>query len=650
MGISRRHPFALLIGLVLPVSVGLGPGVVSSASATFDPGIGNVPQGTQSDQAYSDSFAGNGVTNVVVTSQQVSCFRPEVPFAVSNGPNDGYTGEVSCPGATTHEDIGAAGPYPTQVGSQPGYPAAEPKLVTDHSESDIRVDPLNPKHLIGSSKWFASPEGYNHLLGFYESFDGGKTWPVMGHVPGYEGFTDNTDPVGAFDAFGNYYQALLPYQFFYDSTGHKKYEVGNEPNRTIPNEAVAVAVRPHGAKGSQAWITTHNGQPDYVFTTNAGLGQEPDKEWIAIDRNAARPDGSPNPNYNRIYMMYVNFNGNGSKPYVQTAVALKDGSHTDWTPPVELPRQNSTDNNTYLLPHIDPAGVVYTSVINYVSGQGGCCVDVLMDYSTDGGLTWIGPSVAASNVHVPPLTGAGYVNTTFEDGIEETFAVGNQRGSTGYYPIYVGYESKSTGFGNMLLTASYDQGRSWTLPIQVNDNLSSNVDEFQPNLAVAPDGTLSVNFYDRRLACPDAGTDEATGAGLQLDQHNPNYTGALPPYRASDYCINSSVQFYTPALTPIGHNIRLTAHNWDPQLNSPDRRCACVPTDTFIGDYFGNEFAGAVDYSTFVSTFDDGSNPKHYQQQVVAAVSLPKRQPGTRRSTRLTSRPPVPKLTGTVVL
>jgi len=309
---------------------------------------------------------------------------------------------------------------------------------------------------------------------------------------------------------------------------------------------------------------------------------------------------------------------------VQTAVALQDGTHTDWTPPVELPRQNSTNNNTYLLPHIDPAGVVYTSVINYVSGQGGCCVDVLMDYSTDGGVSWAGPSVAASNVHVPPLTGAGYANTTFEDGIEVTFAVGNHPASTRHYPIYVAYESKSTGFGNMLLTASIDQGLTWAAPIQVNDNRLTNVDEFQPNLAVAPDGTVSVNFYDRRLACPAAGTD-ATAAGLQLDQHNPNYSGHLPPYGATDYCVNSSIQFYTAALEPIGHNIRLTEHTWDPQLNSPDRACACVPTDTFLGDYFGNEFAGTIDYSTFVSTYDDGNNLHHYQEQVVATVSSPKR-------------------------
>jgi hypothetical protein len=622
MQIRNRARIALLIGLVCPLSMGLAPRAVLSASSGFDPGIGNVLQGTQKDTAYADSFSANKVSNVFVTTQQVSCYRPEVPFAVSNGPD----GDLTCPGATTHEDTGGSFSnitYPTQRGSEPPYPAAGPMLATDHAESDIRVDPTNPNHLIGSTKWFSSPEGYNHVLGFYESFDGGKTWPTMGHVPGYEGFTDNTDPVGAFDAWGDYYQALLPYQFFYDKSGFHKFQVGNEPNPGIPNEAVAVAVRKHGASGVTDWMTTHNGQPDYVFTTDAGFGQEPDKEWIAID-HTIRFDGSRN--YNRVYMMYVNFNGAGSKPYVQTAKAFQGGTHSDWTPAVQLPNQNSTNNDTYLLPHIDPNGVVYTPLINYDSEQGGCCVDVLMDFSTDGGLTWTGPSVAASDVHVPPLTGAGYINTTFEDGIEETSAVGNQL-VNGQYPVYIAYESKSTGFGNILLTATYDQGRNWTSPIQVNDNASPLVDEFQPNLAVAPDGTVSVNFYDRRLACPARSDPDAGPAGLALDNVNPNYGGAqgkLPPYGFTDYCVNSSVQFYKPDLTPIGQNIRLTAHTWDPQLNSPDRACSCVPTDTFLGDYFGNDFAGATDYSSFVSTFDDGSNTAHYQEQVVATIAIPK--------------------------
>jgi hypothetical protein len=598
-------------------------GLAPASSSGVDPGVGNVPQGRQADSTYAAGVPSLHLTNKFVTSHEVSCYRPEVPSPYDNGPNDGYTGEKECTVATTGEDTGAT-PYPTQVGSKAPYPAAKSMLVTDKSESDIRVDPTDPKHIIGSSKWFTGAEGYNHVLGFYESRDGGVTW-VMGHIPGYEGWTDNTDPVGAFDPYGNYYEAILPYQFFYDKGGHKKYEVGNEPNPAVPNEAVAVAVRPRDAGNDvRDWITTHNGQPDYVFTTNAGLGQEPDKQWIAIDRNEKLPNRQPNPNFGRIYVMYVNFNGNGSKPYVQTAVAHRDGTHSDWTAPVLLPTSTGTsNNNTYLFPHVDPAGVVYTSIINYVSAQGACCVDVLMDYSTDGGVTWIGPSAVATGVHPPPLSGPGYANTTFEDGIESTFAVGNHVSTQGHYPLYVAYESKSSGFGNILLTASYDQGKTWTYPIQVNDNTSPNVDEFQPNLTVGPDGTVSVNFYDRRLACPAYGTDEAAAAGLALDRSNPNYGGTLPPYGAANYCVNASVQFYTADLQPKRHNIRLTQNTWDPQLNAPDRSCPCNQLDTFLGDYFGHEIAGTIDYSTFVSTYDDGSNHKHYQQQVVATISVP---------------------------
>jgi len=581
--------------------------IASTSPPPPDPGVGIVPQGLQSNDAYRASYKIHGVTNVFVTSQQVSCFRPEVPSLFYNGPNDGYTGLTACPGATTGEDIGAAG-FPTQHGTST---AAGPMLVTDKSESDIRVDPTNSRHIIGSSKWFTGAEGYNHLLGFYESFDGGRTWKVMGHIPGYEGWTDNTDPVGAFDPYGNYYEAILPYQFSYDAGGHKKYEVGNEPNPFVANEAVSVAVRPHGATAVGQWITTHNGQPDYVFTTNAGLGQEPDKQWIAIDRN-------PNsPFYRRIYVSFVNFNGHGSKPYVSWATARADGTHTDWSTPALLPSPNqASNNNTYLYPHVDPDGVVYTPVVNYVSSTSSCCVDMYVDYSLDGGVTWIGPKLAVAGVHTAPLTGAGYSNTTFEDGIEETFAVGKNA-------IYLGYESKSTGYGNILLTASYDKGSTWTAPIQVNDNASGTLDEWQPNLAVGPDGTVSVNFYDRRLACPAAGTADAVHAGLVLDGKNPNYAGSLPPYGAANYCITSAVQLYSSTLSPIGNNIRLTEHVWDPQLNAPDRSCPCNQDDTFLGDYFGNEISGGTDFASFVSTYDDGTNPAHYQQQVVAKISVP---------------------------
>src|SRR5229473_337790 len=259
-----RPLLSLAVAVILATSYGASP-----RAAIVGPGVGNISQGTQTDDSFRNSFAANHVTNVFATTQQVSCYTPEVPYTVSDGPVDWYSGETPCNGAaTTGEDLG---PYATQQGSNGGFPATAPVLVNNHSESDIQVDTTNPRHVIGSTKWFASAEGYNHVLGFYESLDGGKTWPVQGHIPGYEGWTDDTDPVGAFDGFGNYYELILPYQFDYKPDGGKQYSTGQEPNPSVSNEAISVAVRPHGATSARQWITTHNGQPDILFATNAGF-------------------------------------------------------------------------------------------------------------------------------------------------------------------------------------------------------------------------------------------------------------------------------------------------------------------------------------------------------------------------------------------
>jgi len=227
--LARHRLLPLAAPLVLLASLAVAPPTFAAS------GVGNVPQKIQTDAAYAQSATSHGVTNVFATTQRISCYRPEDPFISSLGPANGYTGMSACPGATTGEDVGTTA-YPSQAGSNAGFPAAGPMLVKDHSESDIRVDPTNPQHLIGSSKWAVSAEGYNHLLGFYESWDGGATWPVQGHIPGYEGWTDNTDPIGAFDSFGNYYSLILPYEFYYNNDGSHNFQTNQnkEPNPSVP--------------------------------------------------------------------------------------------------------------------------------------------------------------------------------------------------------------------------------------------------------------------------------------------------------------------------------------------------------------------------------------------------------------------------------
>src|SRR5260370_2832883 len=293
-----------------------------------------------------------------------------------------------------------------------------------------------------------------------------------------------------------------------------------------------------------------------------------------------------------------------------------------WSKPIPLPMgQHHPNGDTYLLPHVTPDGNVQPTLTNATVASGFTANTVVLDRSTDGGATWSTLSTVIENVTGPVFCCDN--NTTFRDGIFNTFTTSPVKVGQNY-PLYVAWEDDSTGFINVILSASYDRGFTWSAPIHVNDNMNTKVDEFQPNLAASAHVVLSVAFYDRRLLCPAAGTTDAATAGLALDAVNAHYSCALPPDGASPYCINSSIQFYSPSLQPLGHNIRISANTWDPQLNAAHYRRASVDR-TFIGDYFGNTFDDGmgVAVTTSTSTFDDGTNPNFRQQQIVATVNIP---------------------------
>jgi hypothetical protein len=201
-----------------------------------------------------------------------------------------------------------------------------------------------------------------------------------------------------------------------------------------------------------------------------------------------------------------------------------------------------------------------------------------------------------------------YLSTTFTEWIVDSFGLG-KKPANGHWPLYVAYENEDPdGFSRVYLTGSLDGGATWSAPIRVNDG-PDDVEALQPRLEVAPSGTAAVTFYDRRLACP---SDPASG--VKFDP--------LAPDGKRNFCVNTAIQFYTPDLTPIGHNVRLSQFTWDPQLNAPKRFCVCGSA-TFLGDYFGLDFGSGYAYTTSVSTYNYGQNPSFYQRQIVARVRLP---------------------------
>jgi hypothetical protein len=126
--------------------------------------------------------------------------------------------------------------------------------------------------------------------------------------------------------------------------------------------------------------------------------------------------------------------------------------------------------------------------------------------------------------------------------------------------------------------------------------------ELQPAIAAAPTGRIAVAFYDRRLACPT---------------NDPNILPAH--FGATNFCVNTSVQFYDAALQPIGHNVRASRFTWDPE----QQRVLTRSGQGFIGDYFGLALTPTQTFVLNVSTADLGQNAAHFQQQVLQKLSTP---------------------------
>jgi hypothetical protein len=552
------------------------------------------PQGFQSDADFAASFGAHAVAAVPATTQRVSCYTPEVFYQGGLTPSQGFPdgGSTLCAGAANTGEL--IGPFPTQNVANP------PLRVKDFSESDLHVDPTNPQHVIGISKWFVNSEGYNHLTGFYESFDGGATWPQQGHIPGYEGWTDNSDPVGAFDPWGNFYAVVLPYMFRYLSTG-EHFFLASDVNPALPRSGMGIAVRPRGATTPASWLVTHNGAPDLVRRTPFNGALVFDKQWIAIDTNPRSK------HFGRVYVSWaIGTSDAGLRIYVSYANARRNGTHTNWSTPKRVMEQKRGIGDNGSLPRVTPDGRVWLATSSTVSF--GAPFTMSFTSSGDGGRTWAKRRVIVRhNVD-------GYKNTTFRSAFGEAFDVGKRKVGR-FYPLYAVYENSSPNGPTMLFVrASFDGGKHWRAPLQVNDN-SNGGEAFQPAIVAAPNGRVAVALYDRRLACPARDTAEATVAGLIFDPRG--------PFGRANYCVNTAIQFYTAALKPVGHNIRLSPHTWDPQLSSPHPECICT-NPSFLGDYFGLDSRGGFTYTTSVETYNAaGENPGFHQQQLVSKLRTP---------------------------
>jgi hypothetical protein len=308
----------------------------------------------------------------------------------------------------------------------------------------------------------------NCAPGSAASLDSGVTW-TNGHVPitvkGHA-FVLGFDPSIAVDVSNTFYYA---------------YGVA-DGSSSGPN-AIAVASSGNGVNWTLKTPVTYN--PG---------GQFDDKYWIAADPN-------------KVGTLYVGWDRNkGNNQTLFVAVSTNGGN--SWTSPIKVNDGTSRfERVIYAFPAVDPRpgnGTVYMAWLDYAKNK------ILVDKSTNGGLTW-GGDVAAATTHI----GFG-IDLGCNGG--RTMTPAPQLGIDGSGAIYLTYADRAgTGPGgtgmDVYLVKSTNGGVSWSAPVKLNDD-TEGAHQYNPALAVTSTGTVYVSWYDRRNDPGNCSTDIYTTVSI----------------------------------------------------------------------------------------------------------------------------------------
>jgi hypothetical protein len=459
---------------------------------------------------------------------------------------------------------------PTVAGGacQPKAGAAIPNVRVSHdafpahSEPMLAQDPTNPLHLVGGTKFFSDPAHYVFKIGWYTSFDGGCAWTAGQVLPGYDDLLLTSDITFAFGAQGEVYAAVLTY----------------DKNRA---SGIAVSTSHDSGKTFDAPVNVYFDATSNVFS---------DKPWIAVDLTNGPRRGA-------LYVVWSYDSGgdcgeenaciqalafsrstDGGKTF--SPVRQVEGNAPFCTNPTPKRPVGSTRCDAVLgaTPVVLPDGTLVVSfAYEDLLTTGKIPTRLVSLTSRDGGDTWSAPVLIATISDVaggfPPEK---YRNTTLP-----AMACDPKTGE-----LYVAWSDKATGDPDILLSTSTDSGATWATPKRVNDDpAKTGALQFQPAIAVAPNGVVSVSFFDTRID---------------------------PAHRLIDVLLAQSVD-HGASFRP---NVRVTSVSWDPALGAP----VDGGGNEFIGDYQGltadNQFA-----HPFWNDTRDGA-----QQIYTAAV--PSAQPG----------------------
>ncbi len=321
------------------------------------------------------------------------------------------------------------------------------------NETTIALDPLDPLNVVGGTNDYRFGDAQ---AGVAVTFDGGTSWTAT--------TLDALDTtLGKYSTQGD--PAIVAYPggvFYYAYIDFNRFD---EQNR------LAVA---RSSDGGATWPQVG------VIIDHAGAGSHDfeDKEFIAVDATGGAFDG----NVYVAWTRYIapSFSDTDNRVMLSTS---SDGGAT-FSAPMQI--SDSTGFYQGTSPAIGPNGEVYVAWYHASS--------IEFDDSGDGGATFATDvTVAAINDISNPIPGAFFRVFSFP-----ALAVDTSGGPDDGNIYVVWPDELGTGAGpDILLSRSIDGGATWSSPIRVSDDTNGSY-QFFPAIAVSPDGTLDVIFFDQR--------------------------------------------------------------------------------------------------------------------------------------------------------
>jgi hypothetical protein len=434
-----------------------------------------------------------------------------------------------------------------------------PPDVLQQNEPHVAIHPTNASLLaVGMNDVRTLGVSNDAWQGLAVSSDGGATF-AESLIPGYPGDTSAaglaspirgnaaaSDPWLGFDRFGNLFFSFIAFQ---------RTPPGQPANTTANALAVAkYSVNP--ATGAVTYAKTV-----VVERGTVGLGQQEDKEALAVDTSTSSPFNG------NVYVCWARFTG--AQNHLTVAFS-HDHGETWGTARFTGPR-NDLNNMQGCNLAVEPDGdlyVGYRTFDNNPSNTNPNDSAIFVARSTDGGATFTTPVQVATFVdYRQNATRTPPVFRTFSDVSMAADASG----------VYIAWQGRNGASGSdVFVSRSRLNGvaGSWDAPVIPNAPVPGH--QLMPALA-AVGGTLSVLWYDSRSEpaftpagpvsgqCPAGATTQAdcTGMDIFYDQASTTAAGPLTfgtDLRVTDDSFNPNTYGSIKAITPfIGDYIAVAA-------------------------------------------------------------------------------------------